>query len=213
MSTVRQKESVSSTATSGVAETSGLTPLAPEDLLATLDTHLSGLDQQIGAHFAELQSTNGTSNHLSQQIQLLMRLQQALTTADDDEAKVSEIIFFADGSTGIGSAAVNTADAAAELAAAQGEEGPTSAMQLLQELSIEGLQIDPSNPDAKVSIEQIEQCIDQLQEEQRDANSENEMRMTHLQQLVHQRNESISLVTSLLRSMHESSMEIVRNFR
>jgi hypothetical protein len=172
--------------------------LTPDGLLALLRSRLEGLDTDIGARLAAVQQAIVASKGLSTQIGALQQIQTAMSATNSDDTHRHAI--GADGT---------------DVATVQWGEPPRSMtiQELLHEVSIPGLPVDIEDPDATLTMQTVTSLIEQLQTEQRAAGSQNEIHMVTLQSSMHQRTESISIVTSLLRGMHESNQEIARNLR
>jgi hypothetical protein len=200
---IETRGTVDTVSYTGSADTVQPTHLTPEMILAMVRRQLNQMDDQIKNAMEVIQDRRQRAESLGGQIQRIRELQSALRDCehiwDGDTIRMDRL---------------NDPEAAA-LRAAIGLANHSDddvIIDRFQAVCAElGLEISTADRGLPVSV--IEQKIDTLTEQQRVANSENEMLFMQLQSAVQQRSQIIQLGTNMLKSVDDAVGSVIGNMR
>ncbi len=172
--------------------------LSPEMILYVAKKRMEDIDGQVRASMSDLEVSQADSKKIGEKIRGLRELQEHLAASGkegiyiepNDTDKSHNFVASGDGKT----------QTAKELLESHGivlEEDIKSSM----------------GPHGRRSIqaETIDAAIKKLEDDQRELNTGNELRMVKLQSLMQQRTQIVTLATNLLQKLDEGAQAITRN--
>jgi hypothetical protein len=179
-------------------------PLTPELIMSFVRNRLSEMDRQIRTAVLEVEGTHSAANDLSNQIQALQDLETLLRGSGDVSDGKYDMRVLNDGDSNA---------IATEFGLDRSGDDEAIGAEFIREVNDRYPGLDAQGHDNQMDLSCIQSQIDTLQEELRQLNSGNEMKMMHLQNLMQQRSQTLQAGSNFLASIHDGAKTIVGNLR